>query len=84
MKHAGKARCAALKLIGLALIVACVFGAAGWLLKAGLIPAVVAGVLFLIFSVFTLYFFRDPTANTPRAPDWSFHPDTARSMLLSN
>jgi phosphatidylserine decarboxylase len=66
MKHAGKARCAALKLIFLALIAACVIGAAGWLFKAGVTPALAAGVIWLLFTVFTFYFFRDPTANTPQ------------------
>lgn len=68
MKHAGKARCAALKLILLALIAACVIGAAGWLLKAGVAAAIVAGALWLVFSLFTFYFFRDPTAMTPQGP----------------
>ena len=66
MKYAGKARCAALKLIFMALFAACVIGAAGWLLRAGTVPALVAGVLWLLFSLFTLYFFRDPNANTPQ------------------
>jgi phosphatidylserine decarboxylase len=66
MKHAGKARCAAFKLIFLALAAACVIGAAGWLLKAGAVTVVIAGALWLLFALFTLYFFRDPTANTPQ------------------
>ncbi len=66
MKHAGKARCAAFKLIILALLAACVIGAAGWLLNAGLAPGLVAGVLWLLFAVFAFYFFRDPTAATPQ------------------
>jgi phosphatidylserine decarboxylase len=66
MKHAGKARWAAFKLIFLALLAAGVIGAAGWLLKAGVAPALVAGVIWLFFSLFTFYFFRDPTAATPQ------------------
>ncbi len=66
MKHAGKARCAALKLIFLALIAACVIGAVGWLLKAGMVVALLAGAIWLLFTLFTLYFFRDPTANPPQ------------------
>jgi phosphatidylserine decarboxylase len=68
MKHAGKARGAALKLILLALAAACAIGAIGWLLKGGLVPGAVAGVIWLLFTIFTFYFFRDPTANTPQAP----------------
>ena len=66
MKYAGKARCAALKLIFLALIAACVIGAAGRLLTGGLAVAVIAGAIWLLFALFTFYFFRDPTANTPQ------------------
>jgi phosphatidylserine decarboxylase len=65
MKHAGKARCAAFKLILLALVAAGAIAAAGWLLKAGWIPAVAAAGLWTLFALFTLYFFRDPTANSP-------------------
>src|ERR1700728_4728084 len=68
MKYAGKARCAALKLIFLALIVACLIAAVGRVLTGGIAVAVVAGVLWLLFSLFTFYFFRDPTANTPQGP----------------
>jgi phosphatidylserine decarboxylase len=46
--------------------VACAIGAAGWLLKVGMAPALAAGVLWLLFALFTFYFFRDPTANTPQ------------------
>jgi phosphatidylserine decarboxylase len=66
MKHAGKALCAAIKLIFLALMAACVIGAAGWLFKAGVTLAAIAGGIWLLFALFTLYFFRDPTANTPQ------------------
>jgi phosphatidylserine decarboxylase len=68
MKHAGRARWAALKLILLALVVAGVIAAIGFLLKIGLILAVIAGVLWALFTLFTLYFFRDPNANTPQSP----------------
>jgi phosphatidylserine decarboxylase len=67
MKHAGKARCAAFKLIFLALIVAGAIAGAGWLIKAGWIPAFAAAGLWALFALFTLYFFRDPTANSPQA-----------------
>ena len=69
MKHKGQARRAALKLIFLALLGAAVVGGAAWGLN--LLPAVIIGIvvsLWVLFVLFTLYFFRDPTASTPAAP----------------
>jgi phosphatidylserine decarboxylase len=66
MKHAGKARCAALKLIFLALVAACVIVGGGWLFNAAEAVALVVGIIWLLFAVFTFYFFRDPTANPPQ------------------
>jgi len=67
MKHAGRARRAAFKLIIFATLVA---GAAG-LIDRGLnfFPGIVCtavGALWLLFVLFTFYFFRDPA---PRPPD---------------
>ena len=69
MKHAGKARSAALKLIFLALLGVAVLGfiARG----VNFLPAVIIGALaalWIIFVLFTLYFFRDPTAKPPAGP----------------
>jgi phosphatidylserine decarboxylase len=69
MKHAGQARRAALKIIFLTLIGVVVLGyfARGvnlWLRVT--IDAVAA--LWVLFVLFTLYFFRDPTAKTPAGP----------------
>jgi phosphatidylserine decarboxylase len=70
MKHSGKARKAAFKLIFLSLIAGVViwvlifFGSLiTTLLFTIAIPALI--VLWLLFSVFTLYFFRDPTPRVP-------------------
>lgn len=69
MKHAGKARKAAFKIILFTLVtLLVVWGlvAAGALvaaLTAVLAPFLV--ILWVLFSVFTLYFFRDPTARPP-------------------
>lgn len=66
MKHSGKARKAGLKLIALSLPVLAAIGALGFLATGAgwpIIPAA-AGV-WLVFALFTLFFFRDPT---PRAP----------------
>lgn len=70
MKHSGKARRAAFKLIFLSLLAGFVIWALiffGSLITTLLftiaIPALI--VLWLLFSVFTLYFFRDPDPRVP-------------------
>src|SRR4051812_39886911 len=69
MKHEGKARSAAFKLIFLALVIVAVIGALGFFATIiGPILVTVSIVLFfvwILFSIFTLYFFRDPTARVP-------------------
>lgn len=79
MKHSGKARNAALKLIVLSLIT----GAVIWVLV--MVIAVFAAVfsafalpiligLWIAFSIFTLYFFRDPEAKCPACPNMVISP----------
>jgi phosphatidylserine decarboxylase len=69
MKHAGKARRAALKLIFWSLI-----GVGLVCLATKLIPYLPAAMIivvvpvWLLFVLFTLYFFRDPNPNTPGGP----------------
>jgi phosphatidylserine decarboxylase len=73
MKHFGKARKAAYKLILFSLIVV------GLILATGIIATLFGGfvvavtpflvVLWLLFAVFTLYFFRDPNARVPLGND---------------
>jgi phosphatidylserine decarboxylase len=70
MKHSGKTRRAAFKLIFLSLIAGVVIWALiffGSLITTLLftiaIPALI--ILWLLFSVFTLYFFRDPNPRVP-------------------
>ena len=73
MKHSGKARRAAFKLIVRSLIAVIVLWGLGVLIWAivnvltgialAIIPVVV--VLWILFAVFTLYFFRDPVAQAP-------------------
>ena len=69
MKHHGKAFRAALRILLISAILAILLGVAGRL--AGLPTAIGAGVaggLWGIFALFTLYFFRDPTAQVPTGP----------------
>jgi len=70
MKHSGKARKAAFKLIILTFIVGFVI----WALMAfgSLITAILSAIavpalliIWVVFSIFTLYFFRDPNARVP-------------------
>ena len=69
MKHSGKASLAALKLIGLSGIAVLVLLAVAFLGKVlgtlvlGLAGALVA--LWVLFTIFTFYFFRDPDPMTP-------------------
>ena len=69
MKHSGKARKAAFKMILITLVlVICVpvLGVLGWLISSFVVATSV--FLFLVwfaFALFTLYFFRDPTARVP-------------------
>lgn len=76
MKHSGEARRAALKLILLTLIAVCAVGMLGLVLgwagalaellgKVVLWLSVVVAGLWVLFSLFTFYFFRDPDAKTP-------------------
>ncbi len=73
MKHSGKARQAAFKLIIISLIAGCILW--GLILIASVIGTVLSAiavpvllVLWVTFSLFTLYFFRDPAAKPPPGP----------------
>jgi phosphatidylserine decarboxylase len=79
MKHEGIARRAAVKLIVATLLVAAGVGAAGMgfyvigvlahIIGAVLLAlAMFLGVVWVLFAVFTVYFFRDPDARTPAGP----------------
>lgn len=66
MKHAGQARRAALRLILLTLIGAIVLALLARDVK--FMPTIIVSGLaavWVLFTLFTLYFFRDPTANPP-------------------
>ena len=85
MKHSGKARKAGFKLIVLTFVV----GFMVWALMAvgSLITAILSAIavpalliIWLLFSIFTLYFFRDPTPHVPRARPWWYLPLTEKWM----
>jgi phosphatidylserine decarboxylase len=73
MKHAGRARRAAVKLILWTLVAAGALLAAALSVKPAVVPtaalALPLGGVWLVFALFTLYFFRDPDARTPREPN---------------
>jgi phosphatidylserine decarboxylase len=69
VKHSGKAAVAGLKLIAFTLVAVLALLAAAWLGKIiGSLVLGLSGVLFalwVIFTLFTFYFFRDPDPMTP-------------------
>jgi phosphatidylserine decarboxylase len=74
MKHSGRARKAAFKLILITLILGTVVCALVWLgtLSAMVLSAVIAPTLagiWVLFCIFTLYFFRDPNPTVPTTPN---------------
>ena len=77
MKHSGKARRAAFKLIFWTLVIVGVVAVLGFcatvvtaiLTAAAAVFTVltpILGIVWILFAAFTLYFFRDPTARPPR------------------
>ena len=72
MKHSGKASGAALKLIGLSAIIVIALLAVAFLAKLlGSFVLAMAGVLgglWVLFVIFTFYFFRDPDPLPPSEP----------------
>jgi len=69
MKHSGKARKSAFKLIFWTLVLLIALMAAGIIASAlgALVAFVTTGLisLWVLFAIFTLYFFRDPNPNKP-------------------
>jgi phosphatidylserine decarboxylase len=86
MKHSGKALGSGLKLIGMAFCVAAIVGGGVWWL-GGSVPAMrwVAygvGALWTLFTLFTLYFFRDPEAKVPAQPNVILCPGHGKVDLI--
>ncbi len=70
MRHSGAARKAAFKIILFSLVVLALFAITaviGTILAAIATPVLVTGsvLVWILFSLFTLYFFRDPTPRVP-------------------
>jgi phosphatidylserine decarboxylase len=72
MKHAGEARRAGFKIIFWTAVALCVIATMAFVGKyfAELVLILCQGLVFLwiLFALFTLYFFRDPNARTPQTP----------------
>jgi len=86
MKHSGKARQAAFKIILWTLVALAVIFAAG--LAATMVGAVIAAVitvlvgLWALFALFTLYFFRDPAPRAPSIPNAIVAPAQGKVDLI--
>ncbi len=87
MKHAGKARRAAFKLILITLVggfvlwaLIAVASVIGTILSAVVVPVLLA--LWLAFSLFTLYFFRDPKPQVPAGANLVVSPAHGKIDLI--
>src|SRR2546422_9172466 len=77
MKHSGKARKAAFKLILISMVAVLAVweigtltvGVATVIFAIALAIAPFLAVVWVIFALFTLYFFRDPEAHPPTGPN---------------
>ncbi|HEX4265880.1 MAG TPA: phosphatidylserine decarboxylase [Verrucomicrobiae bacterium] len=69
MKHSGKARKAAFKMIFITLVLVIllpVVGILGWLISSAMVAvSIFVFLVWCLFALFTLYFFRDPNARVP-------------------
>ncbi len=69
MKHSGKARKAAFNMLLITLILVLLIPVAGFLAtvigSAMVVFSIILIVLWMVFALFTLYFFRDPDARVP-------------------
>ena len=90
MKHSGKARKAAFKMILLSFIAAAIIWGLG--VFAGAAVAVITAVavaitpfviaLWFLFALFTLYFFRDPNASVPAGPNLVLSPGHGKIDII--
>jgi phosphatidylserine decarboxylase len=86
MKHSGKARRAAFQMLLITLALVLLVPVAGFLATLiGSAMVVFSGVLILLwvlFALFTLYFFRDPTARVPGGADLVVSPAHGRVDVI--
>lgn len=86
MKHAGMATRAALRLIYWSLVVVLILMLAGVLARwlGGFIVAMGSGLVgvWVVFGLFCLYFFRDPSPHVPRGPDLIVSPASGTVDLI--
>ena len=86
MKHSGKARKAAFKMLMITLALVILLPAIGFLgaLIGGAMMAVSIFVflVWLLFAVFTLYFFRDPNTRVPSGPGLVVSPGHGKVDVL--
>ncbi len=86
MKHSGKARSAGFKLIWWTFVALAIILATGAVAHfvGGVILETAAGLcmVWLLFAVFTLYFFRDPDARVPGAPNLVVSPGHGKVDLI--
>ena len=86
MKHAGKARSSAFKIIFWSLVLLLALCAAGVIATIfGTLVAAISSVLitlWLLFALFTLYFFRDPAPKTPTIPNAIVSPAQGKVDLI--
>jgi phosphatidylserine decarboxylase len=89
MKYSGRARKAAFKIILFSLIALALFTATaviGTILAAIAMPVLVTGltILWIVFAIFTLYFFRDPNAHVPAGTNLVLAPGHGKVDVIDN
>jgi phosphatidylserine decarboxylase len=86
MKHSGKARKAAFKMLMITLALVILFpviGVLGALVGSAMIAvSIFIFLVWLLFAIFTLYFFRDPNARVPSGPGLVVSPGHGKVDVL--